>query len=790
MKYTRFTEAAAPLDPATVALQDPPPPVPPTPEPEEPAAAGEPDAVEPFAFAAAESAASAGEGWSTPSAIATLTWGGFGSLSNIAVSPSGRLFVAWTGPQGAVYYAWSDGGVWSPLVEVRRGVYSATLGPSAIAVDSSERVHLVWEEQAASGAVSLAYYRACQNDVCGPASPLTPATPQVGCSLYPLATPPASKWPAVAVDTGGHVLAVWAQYEPGGVYLPYAYWPASDPLPGERSGCAPASQYLKPALAADESGAIHMASVVYTPGGTYAYDVLYGAFAGGQWTPITRIVNVGYNNGYGAPALATAGGRVHLATCAKVDASRQGPAYLVKEGGGPWSARELIPNGTRSCSGALAAAVDGQERVWVSWVKSGLSSNDIAVGARDGEWSTVDRAVACFCNNPALSADGGGGLHLMWVNNSGGLGRPSYVSYSTNAASLPPTPTPTATATVEAPQHSLSKYVGWTHITKQADGTTLGEFRPDDFREMGCNQALGQAMSLPPITDQLIVLAFGYPKVEDGIYGAVIYNAATTNSMNESWNRFISNDNIEEAAKKYIRGYEYCRANTDASVTLVLGLNNSAGDVTRDHGVEWAKMIDRIYTWMSSHDCKLVDGVSTICDSRTYVSIAGGMDAESFENSDTHEPAVTAGPVKAWAKGFGDASVARRNYYNFGTCDSCTIDTWNGFVPPTVHANTTWTYEDYWVLSYENNARPLPEIYVSGHARQWEWLRQYGLNKHQRLMVFAGTMTQSGACFQTGGCGTTNSPEQGWQDLFDAMAPPVVKLRWSTDIFFMNNPQD
>jgi hypothetical protein len=263
----------------------------------------------------------------------------------------------------------------------------------------------------------------------------------------------------------------------------------------------------------------------------------------------------------------------------------------------------------------------------------------------------------------------------------------------------------------------------------------------------GCRQ--GQALEYGGI-----VLYFGRPAYRNGTYGTILYS-----------NAFAPISAIEQAAKAFLAGYWACSP-PSAGIRLVIGTSNYGGSVTYAHGSQWAQLVTRVNSWISSPP--------------SYASketAAGGSDMELGWN--------TASVTRAWANGY--VSVYQWPYYNYGDCSGCPSKT-----HPTWRPDNNWTQEDVWYVSWgAPPAWPLPEIYNSTMAGQWQYMSLYSYTHHDGRMIVKGAMTQRQACQDLGSAcpGTNNTPAQGWSQLWDALnsdARTAQSLDWSTDITYQN----
>jgi hypothetical protein len=275
---------------------------------------------------------------------------------------------------------------------------------------------------------------------------------------------------------------------------------------------------------------------------------------------------------------------------------------------------------------------------------------------------------------------------------------------------------------------------------------------------MGC--AAGQAGERGTV-----ILAFGQPWVQSGVYGVIYYRRPGY--------PFASTQVIAEATKGFLRGYWEC-APSDATLNVAVGTNNYRGatqqaDTSFAHGQAWGQMINQLHTWLQS---QAPPGVSE------RVAVYGGNDIEMSWNT----PALT----RAWVNGY--ASATPRPFINFGTCDGCPT-TGN----PTQNPNNGWSVEDVWFVNSAPAAIPFPEIYLrSGiNADQWYRMSLYAAQNKGGPLPFGGLLTQWQACRDRSACGglTDNTPQQGWQQLQDALNADLrtaMPLPLPSDITWQN----
>jgi hypothetical protein len=301
-------------------------------------------------------------------------------------------------------------------------------------------------------------------------------------------------------------------------------------------------------------------------------------------------------------------------------------------------------------------------------------------------------------------------------------------------------------------------------------------------KDLGTYYNLGRLQAQAGLQDAVVIIDFGNPKYDGINYGTILknYNETIPATINE----------IEAASKEFLRGYHENHIN-GTRLTLAIGTTNEGLDVTMssDHGSQWAQMVIRIDSYISSW--------------ADHEAVAAAIDIEMNWNN----PTVT----KDWVNGY-DGVAGRKNYYNFGTCDSCS-NIFFDWTPP-----FPWTKDDIWFVSYgPTSAYTLPEIYDSYlnqgiNASQWQRIKEYGITctnnclpsqypySGYRGIYFLGSLTQYDACNddynnpkgapECRANGQDNSPSTGWQLFWTALnrAPTVTQqnLKWSTDMSWKN----
>lgn len=250
--------------------------------------------------------------------------------------------------------------------------------------------------------------------------------------------------------------------------------------------------------------------------------------------------------------------------------------------------------------------------------------------------------------------------------------------------------------------------------------------QPGTYSDLGCRQARLRTSGLP----SLVILNFGRAFRRDGVDSVTFY-AGPSAPVNT----------VVPLAAAFADGYFDCTTPTTGPLTLALGVtnynpNDGLQGVDATHGRSWAQVVET--------------AAGAAATTAPTVVITGAIDAEPSWS--------TAAAVDAWVSGYHAAT--NRPYIAFGSADGC---------PP---AGTTcangWSQRDVWRLAGGNGwGMAVPQIYRTDaiQARQWATLARANNGPGGRL-VFAGSLSQSGACADVG-CDSSlnNSPSAAWTQL-------------------------
>src|SRR5262245_41279073 len=258
-----------------------------------------------------------------------------------------------------------------------------------------------------------------------------------------------------------------------------------------------------------------------------------------------------------------------------------------------------------------------------------------------------------------------------------------------------------------------------------------------------------------------MTLFFGAPVPVAGHYGATLWAAPDRTTSG-----------ITQTVQNFVRGYAYCRTNRSLRILVGVGTSNSAIDGKTatwlgGHGHAWGSMVVALNAWAN----------------HWYPGFALVLGAWDFEPSWSTFP-----KADAWLNAYSATSGRPLMFIN-ASADGCpTTAAVNG------PCNNGWSQSRVWHLAWQHRTSiPMPQIYATSgvNAHQWQLISLWASTSGYGRMIFAGTMSQSGACAQAGAgaCrGTNNTPQTAdnflrwWlntdQRTFQTGANAMTDVRW------------
>ena len=290
----------------------------------------------------------------TWSAVRRLTWTKGDSWSpDVAIDSSGTIHVVWDDdtPEGLeIYYKRSqDGGdTWSASQRIT-WTPDFSYDP-AIAIDSSDTIHIVWYDYASGD--SDIYYKQSQDggDTWGASRRLTWTT---GASYTP------------AVGTTSSVHVVWEDETPGPAEIYYKSSPDSGSTwSAVQSITSTAGGSFMPVLAVDSADHIHVAWYDNTPGNLELY-YMRSEDDGSSWSSAQRLTWTGGGSRYIAMAI-DSGNALHIAFYDDTPGASEIYYKSSADGGTTWGMAQRL-TWTSDTSSHPALALESNNTLLLVW---------------------------------------------------------------------------------------------------------------------------------------------------------------------------------------------------------------------------------------------------------------------------------------------------------------------------------------------------------------------------------------------------------------------------------------
>ncbi|OGD11389.1 MAG: hypothetical protein A2Y86_05830 [Candidatus Aminicenantes bacterium RBG_13_62_12] len=306
------------------------------------------------------------DGGTSWGAAKRITWtSGNSSHPAMVVDSSDVIHVVWsdkTPGNDEIYYKRStDGGTsWGAAKRI-----TWTSGNSyypAMALDSSDAIHIAWNDDTPSSDDEIYYKRSTDGGTSwGAAKRITWTS---GLSLYP----------AMAIDSSDTIHIVWQDYTPGDTAIYYKKgtggginWSAVERITWTSDAC-------EPAIAVDSSDTIHLVWYDYTPGHAEIY-YKKSADEGSTWSPAKRISWT--SDGSYDPVIAIdSGNTLHVVWDNEILGNYEIYYKRSADGGTHWSAAQRL-TWTSGYSSRPAMAVDSGNALHVVWHDDTPGNNEV-----------------------------------------------------------------------------------------------------------------------------------------------------------------------------------------------------------------------------------------------------------------------------------------------------------------------------------------------------------------------------------------------------------------------------
>jgi len=278
----------------------------------------------------------------------------------------------------------------------------------AIATDSNNHIHVVWEDYSTSSAE--VYYKKSTNG-------------GTTWTQKRLTWTSGESWaPAIAADSNNHIHVVWHDNTPGNIEIYYqrstnggVTWTGAKRLSWNTGNSTYAS------IAADSNNQIHVAWQDDTSGN---YEICHkrSTNAGVKWGSTKRMT---WNSGYSGSPIVTPDSNNNIQVVWYDDASGNFEIYFKRStnGGTTWTSRRLT--WTSGFSGTASIATDSNNHIHVVWSDDAPGRFEIFYKkSTDGGASWSTKRISYTSSNsysPVIAVDTNNRIHVLWEDISHGF---------------------------------------------------------------------------------------------------------------------------------------------------------------------------------------------------------------------------------------------------------------------------------------------------------------------------------------------------------------------------------
>jgi hypothetical protein len=356
-------------------------------------------------------AAPAQAGWEP---VQRLTWNSGESMRPRAVvNSTGEVHLVWydsTPGNSEIYYKKSTdgGGAWATS---QRLTYTSgsSLAPE-IAVDSSDRLYVVWEDKTPGN-----------SEIYGKKSTNGGATWSANQRLT--WTSGISMSPSLTVDSSNRLHLVWDEFTSGNFEIFYkrstdggATWSTSKNLSSS------AGNSVNAAMAVESPDTIHLVWSDYTPGN---FEIYYkkSSNGGGAWTTSKRITwDTGASNF--AAIVADSSGNLHVVWGDDTPGNTEIYYKKSTDGGTTWTAVKALTSNSGG-SQAPDLSVDVSGNLHLVWSGDSLYTSEIYYRQstnKGASWAAEERLTWTSGDSdaPVIAVYGSGNIHVFWYDHTPG----------------------------------------------------------------------------------------------------------------------------------------------------------------------------------------------------------------------------------------------------------------------------------------------------------------------------------------------------------------------------------
>jgi BNR repeat-like domain len=342
-----------------------------------------------------------------------LTWNAGDSFDPVvATGSNGAIHVAWsdsTPGNYEIYYRKStDGGASWKAIKRLTWTSGDSLEP-AIAIDSSNAIHIVWfVEKLVNNATHREVYYKRSTDGGTTWGPVHKLAGTSGTSKY---------YPAIAIDSANTIHVVWQDDTPVNLEIYYkmstdggATWKAA-----KRLTWTAGNSYV-PDIAIDSRDAIHVVWQDYTPGNNEIY-YKRSEDGGATWSAAQRL---SWTSGYSvSPAVAIdSGGAIHVVWDDITPGNDEVYYKKSEDGGVTWGVAKRLTwsSGNSWCP---VIAIDSTDLIYIVWMDDTPGKSEIFCRLstdRGGTWNVLQRLTWSSISSmyPAIDRDSSDFIHVVW----------------------------------------------------------------------------------------------------------------------------------------------------------------------------------------------------------------------------------------------------------------------------------------------------------------------------------------------------------------------------------------
>ncbi len=233
------------------------------------------------------------------------------------------------------------------------------------------------------------------------------------------------------------------------------------------------------------------------------------------------------------------------------------------------------------------------------------------------------------------------------------------------------------------------------------------------------------ANELVPSTGGMTILDFGAPCYDPNTlaWGTQLINTQSCTPDSE----------LVTLAQAWIRGYETNPSrSTSSSYIVAAGTSNSLTAAVPGFALSAAQMYAHGVAWSDSVVKPIAAGAAGLA---APITVWSGTDTEESSDGNWYDGTTS----RQWTEGYASVTTAAKPCVS--STSGLTVD-YGDYVPN----EPGWTPGDVYHIAWESPpACPVPEIYYTANAGEWQSLNQWAANGKLPLMTFTGVLSENGA---------------------------------------------